>query len=394
MRTPPPSTVSGSRWRGATVAVTTALTLITAPAAASAQAGAFDRGTDAACGDHIHDRAPFADVASGAPHAGAIDCLAAYGIVEGRFADGRNVYRPGSDVTRQQMASFVARALDAVGDGGYALPVATDELGFGDAGSIDVVHRGNVERLHRAGIVAGYDDGTFHPGESIDRAQMASFLARAIEDVTGAALATPASSPFTDIAGTHRGNIEKLAAIGVVQGRTATAYVPSKSTTRAQMATMIARMLDYLATQGDFRPMAFASGTAANDLGLADVTTAAQDGSDRLTLNLTGDDGLVGWRVRYVDEAIEHGSGDRIDVAGSAILEVTLTGMAFPPDLAESTWAAGRLDVAGAGVTEVVDRGVYEGQQQLFIGTTGQHPFSVARHLGPQRVVIDVDHGA
>lgn len=393
MRTPPPSTVSSSRWRGATVAVTTALTLVAAPAA-SAQTAAFDRGTDAACGDHIHDEAPFADVASGAPHADAIGCLAAYRVVEGRFADGRNVYRPGSDVTRQQMASFVARALDAVGDGGYALPAATDELGFADAGAIDVVHRGNVERLHRAGIVAGYDDGTFHPGESIDRAQMAAFLARAIEDVTGATLATPSDSPFTDIAGTHRRDIEKLAAIGVVQGRTATAYAPTATTTRAQMATMIARTLDYLATQGHFQPMAYASGTAANDLGLADVTTAANAGSDRVTLTLSGGDGLVGWRVRYVDEAIEHGSGAPIDVAGDTILEVTLTGMALPPDLAEATWAGRRLDVAGAGVTEVVDRGVYEGQQQIFIGTTGQHPFSVARHLGPQRVVIDVAHGA
>jgi hypothetical protein len=395
MRTPPPSTVAGSRWRGATVAVTTVLAVVAAPAAASAQTTAFDRGTDAACGGHVHDEAPFADVAPSTPHASAIDCLTVYGVVEGRLVSGRTVYRPGSDVTRQHMASFVARALDALGGGGYALPASTDgDPDFVDARSIDVAHRDNVDRLRRAGIVSGYGDGTFHPDEPIDRAQMASFLARAIEDVTGAALATPGDSPFTDIAGTHGRNVEKLAAIGVVQGRTTTAYAPSATTTRAQMATMIARTLDYLTTEGHLRPVAFASGTAANDLGLADVTTTAHDGSDRVTLTLGGDDGLAGWRVRYVDEAIEHGSGDPIEVAGNAILELTLTGMAFPPDLAEEPWAGGRLDASGVGVTEVVDRGVYEGQQQVFIGTTGPHPFAVARHLDPQRVVIDVDHGA
>lgn len=396
MRTPPPSTVSGSRWRGATVAVATVLALVAAPAASSAQTAAFDRGIDAACGDHVHDEAPFADVAPGSsPHAGAIDCLAVYRVVEGRFASGRTVYRPGADVTRQHMASFVARALDALGDGGYALPASTDgDPDFVDARSIDVAHRDNVDRLHRVGIVSGYGDGTFHPAASIDRAQMASFLARAIEEVTGAALPRPADTAFTDIAGTHQRNIEKLVAIGVVQGRTATAYAPTSTTTRAQMATMIARTLDYLAAQGHLQPIAFASGTAAAELGLADVTTTAHDGADRVTFTLDGDDGLAGWRVGYVDDAIEHGSGHRIDVAGDAILEVTLTGMAFPPDLAEAPWAGGRVAVGGPGVVEVVDRGVYEGQQQLFIGTTGRHPFAVARHLGPQAVVVDVDHGA
>lgn len=393
MRTPPPSTVSGSRWRGATVAVATVLALVAAPAASSAQTAAFDRGIDAACGDHIHDEAPFADVAPGTPHAGAIDCLVVYRVVEGRFVGGRTVYRPGSDVTRQHMASFVARALDALGGGGDALPASTDgDPDFVDAGSIDVAHRDNVDRLHRAGIVSGYGDGTFHPDASIDRAQMASFLARAIEEVTGAALPRPTDTAFTDIAGTHQSNIEKLVAIGVVQGRTATAYAPASTTTRAQMATMIARTLDYLAAQDHLQPVAFASGTAAAGLELADVGTAAHDGADRVTFTLDGDDGLAGWRVRYVDDAIEHGRGHRVDVAGDAILEVTLTGMAYPPTGAP--WDGGRITVDGPGVVEVVDLGVYEGQQQLFIGTTGRHPFSVARHLGPQEVVIDVDHGA
>jgi hypothetical protein len=108
----------------------------------------------------------FADVPSGHPHGPAITALAERGIVTGN-EDGE--YRPGSRVTRGQMAAMLARAYDLAPDG----PAA-----FTDVPS-DHVHVDAIRAVAEAGVALGYSDGTFRPSERVTRAQMASFLVRA-----------------------------------------------------------------------------------------------------------------------------------------------------------------------------------------------------------------------
>jgi hypothetical protein len=382
------------RLRTATVAFGAAVALAAVQVGASAAAVPFDRGIDAACDERAQEADRFADVSTAATHADAIGCLgAAYHVVQGRFVDGERTYDPGGDVTREQMASFVANSLDQVPARYYTLPDGDDEARFDDADTISAAHARNVNRLHDAGIVAGYADDTFRPGTSINRAQMASFIARALEDVIDGELPRT-TSPFTDVDGEHQESIEKLTQIGVVQGTTRTTYEPGATTTRAQMATFIARSLDFLVDEGYLIPVSFAEGTAPASLGVTGVDTGVHDDVDRVTFTLEGDDRLAGWNVRYVDSAVAHGSGHSVDVDGDAILEVTLTGMALPPELDEDLWDDGRIHVGGDGIVEIVDRSVYEGQQQIFIGTTGLHAFSVDRLSDPQRVYIDVSHGS
>ncbi|GGI06564.1 S-layer homology domain-containing protein [Egicoccus halophilus] len=84
---------------------------------------------------------------------------------------------------------------------------------------------------------------------------MASYLVRAIEAVIDEEL--PASDgAFPDQQGHHEVNIDKLAAIGVVEGRTDGTYDPSGVVTRAAMGSFLARSLDYLAERG-FHPVPF-----------------------------------------------------------------------------------------------------------------------------------------
>ena len=361
---------------------------------AGAAAIPFDRGIDDACEERAQQADEFDDVGADHPHAPGINCLSAYGIVQGQFVDGENVYTPGAEVTREQMASFVAVMLDRLPGSVYALPAADEGPDFTDADSISSAHATNVERLQQAGIISGYDDGTFRPGVSIDRAQMATFIANAIETATGADLPPAEGEPFEDIGGTHETNIRKLTQAGVVQGETRTTYVPHATTTRAQMATMIARGLDYFVFEGYLIATSYAPATAPSTLGITDVDTGEHDDYDRVTFTLEGDDALAGWNVRYVDGAVAHGSGHQVDVEGDAILEVTLTGMALPPDLEEDLWDDERIAVEGDGIVEIVNLSVYEGRQQIFIGTTGLNDFSVDRLEDPQRVYIDVDHAS
>lgn len=352
----------------------------------------FDRGIDEACDERSRDAGQFADVRQHDAHADAIGCLWAYGVVQGKVVGGETVYEPAADVTRQQMATFVARALDQLPERVYSLPAADGDPDFEDTASISSAHRPAVDQLQRAGIVAGYPDGSFRPAEPIDRAQMASFIARAIEEATDEELRR--ADVFEDVHGVHRPSVEKLAALGVVQGRTETTYAPSASTTRAQMATMIARTLDYFVAGGHLQPVASDRGTSGSSLEVTDITTSVHDDFDRVTFTVSGDEALAGWNVRYVDEAIAHGSGREVAVDGDAVLEVFLSGMALPEDPEDTPTDDGRVAVGGEGIVEIVDNAVYERRHQFFVGTRGLVSFTVDRESDPQRIHLDVAHGS
>lgn len=389
------------RWalvsRGAiTVTVTVAalvLALVTSNPA-YAQDPPFDRGIDEACREGARTADPFADVASGATHAEAASCLWAYGIAQGRFVDGENVYDPRAAVTREQMASFIARTIAIVPDDVYALPERHEQALFEDSDDISAGHLASVNQLTDAGIVEGFGDGTFQPAAALDRAEMASFIVRAVEEVTDEALER--APVFDDISGTHRANIEKLASIGVTAGKADGVYAPDDPITREQMASFLARSLDHLVAEDVLEPLGFDPGDGGARLGLVDVDLGMHDGFDRITFTLEGDDRDAGWRVEYVEEAIQQGSGNVVEVEGEAILAVDLTGMALPPDLPEDVEddlvSPQTIGFDGDGIVEVVVGSVFEGHQQVFIGTTGRQPFTVQRLDDPQRVYIDVTH--
>ena len=107
----------------------------------------------------------FNDVA-GSPQRAEINALAAAGRISG-FPDGS--FRSGSPVTREQMATFLARAFDVPGTGG-------DDR-FRDTG--DSVHRQRINDVAARGFTGGCTGSTYCPRDLVTREQMASFLARA-----------------------------------------------------------------------------------------------------------------------------------------------------------------------------------------------------------------------
>jgi hypothetical protein len=110
---------------------------------------------------------------------------------------------------------------------------------FPDVGR-NYVHADNIGCAATYGIVLGYTDGDFRPLTNLTRAQLASILLRALEasNVT----LTAEAGGFTDIAGSpHETAIRRLAAAGIVLGRSATVFDPNGLVTRGQVATMIDR---------------------------------------------------------------------------------------------------------------------------------------------------------
>lgn len=126
---------------------------------------------------------------------------------------------------------------------------------------------------------------------------------------------------------------------------------------------------------------------------VSDIRFGVHDGFDRVVLEVGGE-GLPGWDVRYVDQASSQGSGEAVDVAGNAVLQVSLTGAGYPYHTGVQEVPRGRsVSAPGAGtVTDVVFDATFEGTTVAFVGTTEQAPFRVYLLEAPTRVVLEVQH--
>jgi WD40-like Beta Propeller Repeat/S-layer homology domain len=139
-------------------------------------------------------------------------------------------YCPNDPVTREQMASFLSRALGLTG---------TPPDAFVDDESS--THELNINRIAAAGITSGCNPAAhlYCPTANVRRDEMASFLSRAL-GLTG----TPPDAFTDDNGNTHELNINRVAAAGITTGCGGTNYCPSQDVTRGQMAAFLHRAFD------------------------------------------------------------------------------------------------------------------------------------------------------
>ena len=114
------------------------------------------------------DGSVFSDVVRNSTHEQAIGSVAAAGIVGG-YPDGR--FGPADPLTREQMASFLARAMGLPGRDGSE---------FDDV-SARSVHGRNVYAIRHAGITGGCSSTSYCPRDNLTREQMASFVDRMMQ---------------------------------------------------------------------------------------------------------------------------------------------------------------------------------------------------------------------
>ncbi len=129
-------------------------------------------------------------------------------------------YQPMTEVTRDQMAVYLARAL-AGGDS--AVPAGPTTATFADVPADHWAYR-YIEYLSAAGVVMGYPGGGYHPSDPVTREQMAVYISRAIVVPLGEAglksYVPPLDPSFTDVAQASWAYryIEYAREHGVVQG--------------------------------------------------------------------------------------------------------------------------------------------------------------------------------
>ena len=189
---------------------------------------------------HGQNRQGFEDVGDSV-HSPAISALEKAGILEGTGCGGDR-FCPNERLERWVMAVWITRAVES----GDPNPMAVAPFTDVDSGVWWAPH---VERLNHLGITRGCATGParYCPQEPVTRAQMATFLARAFRlDPSGwVGFADTASNTHEPSI-----NALAMANITTGCDTSPVRYCPDSTVTRAQMATFLARALDLVTGPG------------------------------------------------------------------------------------------------------------------------------------------------
>lgn len=120
-------------------------------------------------------------------------------------------------------------------------PPVTPTHPFSDVGEDSFAYDA-VACIYLLGVTTGTTPTTFSPDEYVTREQMASFMARLYQAVTGTE-APVVSTPFTDIPSDSfaQDDIARIYGLGITTGTTTTTYSPYFFVTREEMAAFLAR---------------------------------------------------------------------------------------------------------------------------------------------------------
>ena len=136
-----------------------------------------------------------------------IEWMAANGYTSGCNPPANDEYCPTDDVTRGQMAAFMARALGLTAGAGADLFTDDDASIFED----------DIDKIGTAGITLGChppDNDEYCPTDDVTRGQMAAYLARALCLTAGAG-----ADLFTDDdASVFEEDIDKIGTAGITLG--------------------------------------------------------------------------------------------------------------------------------------------------------------------------------
>ena len=176
--------------------------------------------------------APFTDVPTDAYYTVPVTELANDGVFAGTLCDAG--FCPGAPMDRATMAVWMVRVLDGQD------PPAVSQTRFNDVDPAGF-HAPFIERMAELGVTGGCGDGTnYCPNRAVTRAQMAVFMTRAFDLAEGS---DPGFGDVASDAWFATG-VAALAASGVTGGcGDGTNFCPSRDTTRAQMATFLHRAL-------------------------------------------------------------------------------------------------------------------------------------------------------
>ncbi len=186
---------------------------------------------------NIGNTVVFKDVKNSHWAGAAINKMVNKGIIKG-YDDG--TFRPNATITRGEFATLLARVLN--------LDTTGVINSFTDV-KADAWYTDGILALYKAGITTGRPDGTFGVNLPITNEEISTMLYRGItSQQINIETDNKVSGTFTDsvsISGYAKEAVEGLAKMGIINGRPDGSFGPKSSTSRAQVAVMLERVMEY-----------------------------------------------------------------------------------------------------------------------------------------------------
>lgn len=169
--------------------------------------------------------------------------LVSKGIMNGY---GGGSYQPQKNITRAEFAKLVIETLNLVP--AFEPEVSTASLpNLSDLESDKWYYPYVMEALEE-GIITGFEDGTFKPNREITREQMAAMIMRAID--LREIPSEPAQLNFKDKDKINPDYaleyVQRIVSLQIMKGLDGNVFAPAKNSTRAEVATVLVRVLNLL----------------------------------------------------------------------------------------------------------------------------------------------------
>ncbi len=178
----------------------------------------------------------FVDLGNHAWAADAINSLADEGIIKGTS---ENTFSPGNNITRADFAILLVRAFEKESD---------NRDNFSDVLDTDYF-AAELAIARNTGLVSGIGDNKFAPRSLIKRCDMMLMVYRVLkdaEDLVGRDEAgTPEYPDFDTVPEYAREAVSALIGAGLVNGK-GDSIAPNDNTTRAEVAVLLKRVLDFV----------------------------------------------------------------------------------------------------------------------------------------------------
>ncbi|HAG10221.1 MAG TPA: hypothetical protein DCK76_02255 [Desulfotomaculum sp.] len=155
------------------------------------------------------------------------------GIITG-YPDGS--FKPDSSITRAEFVAILGRALGWEEKAGNPA--------FSDAAEIPDWARGYIFTAVDKGVIGGYEDNSFRANQPITRLEIVIIIVRALGLGDGAAKSgTLSFSDAAEIPDWAANDIAIAVEQGIATGKPGNVFAPNDNATRAEAASLIARML-------------------------------------------------------------------------------------------------------------------------------------------------------